>query len=285
MVWGVKTLSVEERYRKAIDAGTDLIGSDGDPAVLVELVKGGAVRGRASTSRCSASCACGSRSASSRTPTRTRTRRRASYARPEFQAKADVAQRRSIVLLKNDTGVLPLRRARGSTSRGSTLAVAARYGYVSTRTRRLPTGLRGAPRGGGTRPGGRPRRRGEAQRAGGCLLRDADGKPIDLTVPAEQLTACERSCGRSRRRLNPPHRPLRHPGDRARGRRILATFGVSDEAAPRRGHRASFAPTGRLPFELPSSMDAVRAQKEDVPYDSAAPLFPFGAGLTYAAAR
>jgi beta-glucosidase len=32
---------------------------------------------------------------------------------------------------------------------------------------------------------------------------------------------------------------------------------------------------------MPSSMGAVRAQKEDVPYDSEAPLFAFGHGLTY----
>jgi len=35
-------------------------------------------------------------------------------------------------------------------------------------------------------------------------------------------------------------------------------------------------PEGRLPFELPSSMDAVRAQRSDVPHDSARPLYPFG---------
>jgi beta-glucosidase len=42
-----------------------------------------------------------------------------------------------------------------------------------------------------------------------------------------------------------------------------------------------FNPTGKLPFELPSSMDAVREQLEDLPYDSKAPLFKFGAGLSY----
>ena len=42
-----------------------------------------------------------------------------------------------------------------------------------------------------------------------------------------------------------------------------------------------FSPTGKLPIELPSSMDAVRAQKEDVPYDSEDPLFEFGHGLSY----
>ena len=42
-----------------------------------------------------------------------------------------------------------------------------------------------------------------------------------------------------------------------------------------------FAPTGKLPIELPSSMEAVRAQREDVPFDSEDPLFAFGHGLTY----
>jgi beta-glucosidase len=46
-----------------------------------------------------------------------------------------------------------------------------------------------------------------------------------------------------------------------------------------------FVPQGKLPFEMPSSMDAVRAQLEDVPHDSTAPLFPIGSGLTYASGR
>jgi beta-glucosidase len=40
-------------------------------------------------------------------------------------------------------------------------------------------------------------------------------------------------------------------------------------------------PEGKLPFELPSSMEAVQNQKADVPYDSENPLYPFGFGLSY----
>ena len=40
-------------------------------------------------------------------------------------------------------------------------------------------------------------------------------------------------------------------------------------------------PKSKLPFEIPSSMNAVRAQLEDVPYDSPNPSFPFGYGLSY----
>jgi beta-glucosidase len=43
----------------------------------------------------------------------------------------------------------------------------------------------------------------------------------------------------------------------------------------------SFKPTGKLPVEIPSSVQAVEAQLEDVPHDSDAPLYPFGFGLSY----
>jgi beta-glucosidase len=61
---------------------------------------------------------------------------------------------------------------------------------------------------------------------------------------------------------------------------IVATFGSSDEAVMD-VLTGRTPPEGKLPFELPSSMDAVRAQKPDVPHDSEAPLYPFGHGLTY----
>lgn len=42
-----------------------------------------------------------------------------------------------------------------------------------------------------------------------------------------------------------------------------------------------FSPTGKLPFEIPSSIEAVKDQREDLPYDSVNPLFKFGHGLNY----
>ncbi|MEK9631829.1 MAG: glycoside hydrolase family 3 C-terminal domain-containing protein, partial [Synechococcus sp.] len=61
---------------------------------------------------------------------------------------------------------------------------------------------------------------------------------------------------------------------------LVGTFGVSDEAML----DVVFGrhnPVGKLPFELPSSMAEVEAQLEDVPDDTANPLFPFGWGLSY----
>jgi len=61
---------------------------------------------------------------------------------------------------------------------------------------------------------------------------------------------------------------------------LLADFGTSDAvlADVLFGKRI---PQGKLPFELPSSKEAVEKQMEDVPYDSENPLFPFGYGLIY----
>src|SRR5258708_30298513 len=61
---------------------------------------------------------------------------------------------------------------------------------------------------------------------------------------------------------------------------LLANFGASDDALLDIVFGRA-APQGTLPFELPSSMEAVRKQRSDVPYDSEHPLFPFGYGLGY----
>lgn len=61
---------------------------------------------------------------------------------------------------------------------------------------------------------------------------------------------------------------------------VVAVFGASDEAVlDVLFGRAK--PEGRLPFELPSSMAAVREHFPDVPGDSRDPLFAFGHGLEY----
>ena len=61
---------------------------------------------------------------------------------------------------------------------------------------------------------------------------------------------------------------------------LLADFGLSDEVL----NQILFGelrPEGKLPFELPSTWEAVENQHEDVPYDSKDPLYEFGYGLSY----
>ncbi len=59
---------------------------------------------------------------------------------------------------------------------------------------------------------------------------------------------------------------------------VVASFGTSDEALLD-ALTGTIPPRGRLPFDLPRSMEQVRAHPEDVPgYGD--PLLPFGHGLT-----
>lgn len=67
---------------------------------------------------------------------------------------------------------------------------------------------------------------------------------------------------------------------REKVRSLMVEFGTSDEVLAALIFGDS-KPQGRLPFELPSSWEAVLDQLEDVPYDSENPLYPFGYGLTY----
>ena len=55
---------------------------------------------------------------------------------------------------------------------------------------------------------------------------------------------------------------------------LIAEFGTSDEVLTHILF-GDINPTAKMPFELPSSWEAVQNQLEDVPYDSKNPLYPF----------
>ena len=61
---------------------------------------------------------------------------------------------------------------------------------------------------------------------------------------------------------------------------LMADFGTSDEVLAEIIF-GKINPSGKLPFELPSTWEAVQKQLEDVPYDSENPLYKFGAGISY----
>lgn len=264
MPWGVESLTVKERYLKAIEAGVDRMGGDATPELIVQLVK----EKKLSEARVDESArrilrihfALGLFENPYVNPDEAaRTVRNA-----EFEAKAGVAQRKSIVLLKNRDQVLPLQAGVKMYVEGVDPKVAARYGYVSTSN---------------------------PEKADVCIARVAapaegflagrSNKPIDLTLPAQQLAplrALAQKCPLVT--VLYLERPRVVPELAQDSAALLATFGVSDEALFD-VLTGKFAPTGKLPFEMPASMDAVRAQLEDVPHDSQNPLFPIGFGLSY----
>ena len=267
MPWGVEALTLKERYQKAIEAGVDRLGGDSTPEIIVDLVRSGAL----AEPRIDESArrilrvlfALGLFENPYANPDEAaRTVRRA-----EFQKKADLAQRKSIVLLKNAGRLLPLKKGLRMYVADIDPAVAARYGYVST---------------------------GSPEDADVCILRvtagrgafgpraaSGGGAPIDLTLP-EATLARVRAVMRQKPTIVALHldNPLVVPELATEASALLATFGVSDEALFD-VLVGKFAPAGKLPFEMPSSMEAVRAQLEDVSGDSKAPLFAIGSGLTY----
>jgi len=75
-------------------------------------------------------------------------------------------------------------------------------------------------------------------------------------------------------------RPAVIPEISANAKALFANFG-SNDAALLDVVFGKYKPGGHLPIEMPSSMEAVRNQKEDMPYDSKDPLYKFGYGLSY----
>ena len=266
MPWGVEALTLKERYQKAIEAGVDRLGGDSTPEIIVELVKDGAL----AEPRIDESArrilrvlfALGLFENPYANPDEAaRTVRKA-----EFQQKADLAQRKSIVLLKNAGHLLPLKKGLRMYVADIDPVVAARYGYVST---------------GGPEDADVCILRVTAGRGGFGPRAAGGGAPIDLTLPEATLVRV-RALMRKKPTVVALHldNPLVVPELAAEASALLATFGVSDEALLD-VLVGKFAPVGRLPFEMPSSMQAVGAQLEDVPGDSKAPLFAIGSGLTY----
>jgi beta-glucosidase len=298
MVWGVEQLTVEQRYRKAIEAGTDIFSNDATPEYVVSLVR----KGDVPESRVDESArrilrvrfALGIFENPYADPEAAERTVRS----PEFERKALDAQRKSVVLLSNGKGVLPLKAGTTVYLEGIDPAAARARGLTPAATPqdadvcvlRVTRGGDEGGRGGrgGAGRGGRGGRGGEEARGGvrgaaaaavGGLA--TGGEPIDLTFPKEQLAKLG-----SVMSLKPTvvaiyfDRPYVIPELARESAALVGHFGVTDEALLD-VLTGAFAPVGKLPFELPSSMDAVRAQKEDVPYDSKDPLFRFGHGLTY----
>ena len=265
MPWGVENLSVRDRYRKAIEAGVDRIGGDLTPEIIVDLVRKGDLKEERIDQSARRILRVHFQLGIFENPYANPDEAARTVRSREFQGKADLAQRKSIVLLKNEAGRLPLKPGTRMYVENIDPAIAARFGYVST-----------------TNPDDADVAivRVSSKRDAGYLGTNSDA-PIDLTLPAEQVASL---VALSKKKptiiVMQLDRPLVIPELAASSAALLVTFGVSDEALFD-VLTGRFNPVGRLPFELPSSMEAVRNQLEDLPYDSKDPLFKFGAGQGY----
>jgi beta-glucosidase len=264
--WGVEHLSREERALKAIEAGVDQFGGEACPEVVVELVRSG----RVDETRIDSSV---------RRLLRDKFRLGLfddPYVDPDAAAeqvgtrsmieRGLRAQRRSIVLLSNDRGLLPL----DATSRVYLEALDAselpREAPVVDRPEDADVAI--------------VRLRAPYEPRDGNFV-EALFHAGDLTFGADELARLIHLM----RRLPTVvdiylDRPAVIPELAEAAAALLADFGATDGALLDVVYGRA-KPTGALPFELPSSMDAVRRQLPDVPHDSDDPLFPFGHDLSY----
>jgi beta-glucosidase len=268
--WGVEHLSRPERARKILEAGCDQFGGEACPEVIVALVRDGQI-------------------AESRIDESVRRLLRDKfrlglfdqpYVDPDaaerivgnaaFQAAGEHAQRRGIVLLKNGERragrTLPVPGRPRLYVENLAPEVARQYGEVVATPAEADLAIL--------------RLKAPYQaREGNFLERMFHAGDLDFKEPEKSriLGILAQVPAIVDIYLD---RPAVIPEIAAEAAALLVNFGASD-AAVLDVIFGRFAPAGKLPFELPSSMDAVRAQKSDVPYDSENPLFPFGHGLTY----
>ena len=268
MPWGVETLSQPQRFAKAVVAGVDQFGGVNDGAMLLKAVQDGAVpadRIDAATRRI---MRLKFELGLFDDPFVDVTKAAEVVGAPQSQALADAAQRRAQVVLENRRQVLPATQVNTVWLHNVDPAEAEKRGWrvvddasqadlaivrVNAPFERLhPNHFFGA-----------------RQNEGRLDFRDGDA---DFEA-IKQAGAARRSVVAVN--LDRPA-VLTNVRDKVDG--LLATFGASDAAVLDVVNGVAEA-QGRLPFELPSSMQAVKGQHPARPDDSAAPLYPPGYGL------
>jgi len=265
--WGVEDLSPTERMKVALDAGVDQFGGESCPALLVELVRSGKV----SEARIDQSA---------RRILREKFRLGLfdnpyvdpvlavkTIGKEEFMTKGEEAQRKSLVLLKNgsDKPILPLSGRPRVYIENIEPEVASLYGDVVSDLETADFAIL--------------RLKAPYEQRKGLLESMFHAGDLDFKSPEKEriLKVLSRKTSIVDMYLE---RPAVMPEINQECAALIGNFGAKDSAVLDIIFGRS-VPTGKLPFEIPSSMEAVISQKEDLPYDSESPLYPFGFGLTY----
>ena len=268
---GMERASPEERMLKCINAGVDQFGGEMIPELLVHLVREGKVNEARIDSSVRRMLKLKFEQGLFDNPFTDVDNAVKTIGNPQFKAAGEQAQRKSIVLLKND-----------ETGTGKTLPLINGIKIFVVNI--------------------------DPEKAGKYATvvkkpEDADFAILRIKSPSQTIEGTgifgrlfssgdldfkEKELGEILEILNKVpsivdlylDRPAVVPEIAASSKGLLANFGASDEALLDIIF-GKVNPAARLPFEMPSSMEAVRNQKEDVPYDSENPLFPFGYGLSY----
>ena len=266
--WGVEKLSKEERVEKIITAGVDQFGGENCPEVVVQLVKEGKVSEKRIDESVKRLLRQKFQLGLFDDPYIDVARSEKVFSDTKGKEEGEASQRRAITLLKNDNKQLPLKA--GSLKiyvENIDKKVAAQYATVVDKPHdadlaiiRLNT----------------PWYPVETNNFMARMFHhgDLDFKGTKKDSILQLLNAVPTIVDIYL------DRPAVIPEINAKAKGLLADFGASD-AAVLDVIFGKAKPGGHLPFELPCSMEAVKNQKEDVPYDSKDPLYKFGAGLSY----
>ena len=266
--WGVEHLSRSERVEKAINAGADQFGGESCPELIVELVR----EGRISEERIDYSAA---KLLAEKFILGLFDEERfvdeavadAIVGKPEFLAAGEAAQRASFVLLKlagEGAAQLPLAAGLKIYVEGLDVDKAGRLGQVVGNPAEADLAIIRKNAHFDPRPGGF-----EALFHAGSLEYPADevARIVEIckTVPTIFDIYLDRAAV--------------FPEIAEAAAVVTANFGSNPNAFMDVLQNPKLA-NGRLPIELPSSLNAILASKSDVPYDTASPTFAYGAGLS-----
>ncbi len=267
--WGVEDLNLEQRVEKALQAGVDQFGGEACPEVIIQLVKSGRVQEERINESIRRLLRDKFRLGLFDNPYVDPDSAKKTLGAEQFRRAGELAQRKAIVLLKNAVKaggpILPLRNNPKIYIENIKTETATQYGRVVDRLEEADMAIL--------------RLRAPYEPRDGFLDRNFHAGDLDFKgkEKARLLDIMGRIPTIVVIYLDRPA-VLPEIADQCAG--LLTDFGAADSAVLDVIF-GRFKPSGKLPFELPSSMEAVKKQKEDLPYDSENPLFPFGHGLTY----
>lgn len=265
--WGVEHLSEAQRVQKALDAGVDQFGGESRPELVIELAEQGLVSEERLDQSVRRLLRLKFQLGLFDNPFVDPAEVERVFGQPVVVAAGFASQKRAMTLLKNEGQALPLQGQPKIFVKNIDAAVAARYAPVVAAPEeadfailRLDTPWYPVET---KNPFARGFHHGDLDFKGEAL---AEILALLQAVPTIVVLYLDR--------------PAVIPEISAAARALLAEYGASD-AAVLDVVFGKTRPEGRLPFELPSSMEAVRNQKPDLPHDSEDPLYPFGFGLSY----
>ncbi|KAJ5390551.1 uncharacterized protein N7496_001619 [Penicillium cataractarum] len=270
--WGCESLSELERAKKILDAGCDQLGGEARTDLIIRLVKGGLIP----ESRIDQSVSRILREKFDlglfENPFVNAEAAQMIVGQPAWKEEGKAAQRNALTLLKNQNSVLPLRKEHYLGKKvyveGVSQSSAASRGFELSSLDEADIAILRLkcpfePRQGGF----------ESHFRAGSLEFSSDEKirqaKIFSKVPISIVDVYL-------------DRPAVIPEIVSQANALTVSYGSSEDAFLDviLGFNGA-KPQGRLPFDLPSSMEAVEKSKEDLPYDTELPIFKFGYGLEY----